>query len=350
MSKSISKKFKNLSIVDPIPESSSSNIQTNSIVDVQPDVYGVPHHHVYTLRFLQCFLVSNDNSNMFVNTSDNVLVSTPNKKPITPYKVKTHLNQPNITNSSSAISNVKTSKSLPMITHRSDIVGSWNPKREKKIVSELDEKLHKIRSDINKLAPDNCNKLINRLCETITQDGECLTYTASLFFGEGLFKLVIRECYAKLSLELWKNFETISFQDIILEQCHKEFDLKLNIDEDIEDDVIVSLMKTRIHILYFMVELVKTNVLGFDSLELCIKKLAERTLKDERPNDFDICHVTEIILIIIPLIIESDKRKLDMLSPYCKIVYQHFKNGKLSTRSKFKVEDLIIVAKNNKLI
>lgn len=343
MSKSISKKFKNLAIVEPVIEPSSSTIQATSIIDVQPDVYGIPHHRVYTLRFLQCLLISNDNSPIFVSTTDNVLVSSPNKKQPSPCRVRA-----TITPSSSLLSTIKSSKSSPIITHKSDIIGSWNPKREKKIVSESDEKLNKIRSDINKLAPENCDKLINRLCDTITQDEECLTYTASLFFGDGLFKF--KECYAKLCLELWKKFPNNSFQDIILSQCQKEFEAKLTLDEDLEDDVIVSLMKTRIHIVYFMIELVKSRVLMLDSLELCVKKLVNRTVNADMPNDFDVCHAVEILLIIIPLIIEHDKRKLNTVSPYCKALYQHFKNGTLSIRAKFKVEDLIIVAKNNKLI
>ena len=281
-----------------------------------------PRPKTYTIRFLQRLLVPNADSSavQFLNTGSEEQIKLVLSKKREPLKKNDYL-----------------SKSSPVVSG-SDSASWAPPKREKKIVSELDSKLNKIRSDINKLAPSNYEKLSARICESITE--ECLSSISIFFFGEGLLQTAVRETYSKLCFELCQKFPL--FCEILYTQCKKEFNVVL--DEDLEDELIIKTMKKRISVGQFVVELFRNNAFKISAVIDCIKIL----LDYNKPLEYNVCHAVEIIMAVMNSGVSI--KIIKKTSPYCDTLNKYYTDNLLTNRAKFKVEEMVAIAKAKKIL
>ncbi len=216
---------------------------------------------------------------------------------------------------------------------------AWNPKKDRKEVSELDKKIGEIKSDVNKIAPENEAKITKRVVENITE--ECLPSVICFFFGDGLLSTNIREIYARLCCRLHEKFK--SFQKLLLLQSQKVFEQHSVIPEGTDTEVMIEKMKMRLCVGVFMVDLLRVQLITANVVVLCIG-----TLMKGAPDEYSVCHVADIMIFAIPLV--KTKVSLGKLKENCEQLKELYDDEKLTNRAKFKVEELMTIVGKYKLL
>jgi hypothetical protein len=213
---------------------------------------------------------------------------------------------------------------------------AWVPTKSKKEETDPTKiKLNKIRSDLNKISPDNEDIISDRICEELVE--ECITELIPTFFDKGVWEQKYREIYARLCVKLNAKYPTV-FIPALLKHCQHEFEIKVS--EDDEDDIVLQVMKRRIGAAHFIVEMLKVKLLKPDIILLCIDKILKVSENSEKCEQ-DVCHVSELIIIATPII--KNKGVLIKLRPTIDIIKNLHEHQFLSQRSKFKIEDAVKV-------
>ncbi len=216
---------------------------------------------------------------------------------------------------------------------------AWVPTKSKKAEDDPTKiKLNKIRSDLNKISPDNEDVISDRICEGLTE--ECIAEIIPTFFDKGVWEQKYREIYARLCVKLSEKFPT-TFIPALLKHCQHEFEIRAS--EDDEDDVVMQIMKRRIGAIHFIVEMLKVKLLKPDIVLLCIDKILKIAENDEKSehDEHDICHASELIIIATPII--KNKGVLAKLQNSIDLIKELHEHQFLSQRSKFKIEDAVKV-------
>jgi hypothetical protein len=214
---------------------------------------------------------------------------------------------------------------------------AWIPTKSKKTEDDpLRIKLNKIRSDLNKISPDNEDIISDRICEESAE--ECIIELIPTFFDKGVLEQKYREIYARLCVKLNTKFPT-AFIPALLKHCQHEFEIVVS--EDDEEYEVLQVMKRRIGAIHFIVEMLKVKLLKPDILLLCIDKILKPSSSSNGKEkcEQDVCHVSELIIIATPII--KNKGVLTKLRPTIDLIDNLHKYQFLSQRSKFKIEDAV---------
>jgi hypothetical protein len=211
---------------------------------------------------------------------------------------------------------------------------AWVPTKSKKAEDDpIKIKLNKIRSDLNKISPDNEEIISDRIREELVE--ECITEIIPTFFDKGVWEQKYREIYARLCVKLNAKYPTV-FIPALLKHCQHEFEVKVS--EDDEEEDVMQVMKRRIGAIYFIVEMLKVKLIKPDIILLCIDKILKPTENSEKCEQ-DVCHVSELIIIATPII--KNKVVLNKLRPTIDTIKNLHEHQFLSQRSKFKIEDAV---------
>jgi len=213
---------------------------------------------------------------------------------------------------------------------------AWTPGKDCKNQGEAEIRLKKIRSDLNKISPENEKKVATRICEEISD--ECISELVPIFFDKGIWEQKYREIYARICSELNKKFPKI-FLAVLCAQCQKEFEVHINRDED--DEIIVMAMKRRIGAIHFILEMLRVRLLTPAIIFLCIEKVLKPDTEEGIISEYDICHTAELLVTVIPIF--KNGATLKKLSPTIKVMKDLDKKQFVSQRAKFKIEDAIKV-------
>ena len=201
--------------------------------------------------------------------------------------------------------------------------------------SESEILLNKIRSDLNKLSPDNEDTIITRICESVSADNlECIV---SIIFEKVAREVKFHVSYANLCSKIYSTFPLITQSiNTKYEECH---DLKVS--DDDEDDEIALAVKNRAGIIGFTKELLKRKLVALSS----ISKVLDNLLSSSETGEYNICHASELLIIITPEI--KNKKSLKQFGVYFKKLSMHTTK---STRVKMKIEDALNIGKIHKLL
>lgn len=213
---------------------------------------------------------------------------------------------------------------------------AWAPNKDRKDQDETKSKINKIRSDLNKISPENEKTVASRICDEISE--ECIPVLIPIFFDKGVWEQKYRELYARICLTLNTKFPKI-FIASLCAHCQKEFDIQINKDED--DEVIVVAMKRRIGAIHFILEMFRIRLMNPAIIFLCIDKILKPDPEEGIINEYDICHTSELLITVLPII--KNGATLKKLSPTIKIIKELDKKQFVSQRAKFKIEDALKV-------
>ncbi len=128
----------------------------------------------------------------------------------------------------------------------------------------------------------------------------------------------------------------------MLTKSQKEFEIVIS--EDLEDEEIVNKMKKRISVGIFMVELLKAKMITVKVIILCVGRLIEK------PAEYDVCHACDILRLTIPLVKTRNGVVNKEITKYCNILKDLNTKNLLTNRSKFKVDELLTVVSNHKIM
>jgi hypothetical protein len=296
--------------------------------------YKVSHPKAYTLEFLQQFEKNAELKLSGVGTKDAPSFYKPKIFDQSEYIVKNRLGA---------------SDPLLPVSRKEQ---KWNAKKE---MTELDLQLQKIKSDYNKLNIENEEKISTRICENFTKECICTDFMV-FFFGEGCLNQKYREMYARLCQKLDKQYPDI-FKKALICQCQKEFEIRAN--EDMDDEEIIGIMKKRMSVGYFIIELYKVKIITTPIIIMCLtwllncsKAIQANDYKlmnyTERPHDYDVCHTIDMLLGVIPLI--SNVKVLNKYNCFCLILQKYYTDKLLGCRNVFKVEELLKLTKQKKML
>lgn len=213
---------------------------------------------------------------------------------------------------------------------------AWAPNKDRKDQDETKSKINKIRSDLNKISPENEKTVASRICDEISE--ECIPVLIPIFFDKGVWEQKYRELYARICLTLNTKFPKI-FIASLCAHCQKEFEIQINKDED--DEVIVVAMKRRIGAIHFILEMFRIRLMNPAIIFLCIDKILKPDPEEGIINEYDICHTSELLITVLPII--KNGATLKKLSPTIKIIKELDKKQFVSQRAKFKIEDALKV-------
>ena len=214
---------------------------------------------------------------------------------------------------------------------------AWIPTKAKKENEDDPVKLkfNKIRSDLNKISPDNELIIADRICDEIIE--ECVADIIPVFFDKGVWEQKYREIYVRLCVKLSAKFPGV-FLSALLTHTQHEFETRVL--EDAEDDEIVYAMKRRIGAAYFIIEMLKVKLVKPDIVVLCAEKILG---SEKEKSDYDICHVAELVIISVSVI--KNKDIIGKLRALISILENLYLSQYVSQRAKFKVEDAVKVFK-----
>ena len=213
---------------------------------------------------------------------------------------------------------------------------AWTPGKDLKNQKESDIKLKKIRSDLNKISPENEKKIASRICDEISED--CISELIPIFFDRGIWEQKYREIYARICSTLNTKFPKL-FISMLCNQCQKEFEVHIDAEED--DEIIITAMKRRMGAIHFILEMLRVKILTPAIIFLCIEKILRPETEGGIINEYNICHTAELLSTVIPII--KNGATLKKLSPTIKIIKELGGKQFVSQRAKFKIEDALKV-------
>ena len=212
---------------------------------------------------------------------------------------------------------------------------AWIGHKLGKEQSESEILLGKLRSDLNKLSPENEDTIITRVCEGATTDN--LESIMSMIFEKIARETKFHISYANLCAKIYTIFPLIT--QLIskhYERCH---DLKIS--DDDEDDTIALAIKNRAGTIEFARELLRRKLVAIASLV----KVVDNLLLSAETGEYNICHLCDLLILAIPEI--KNKKSLKSFAPYLKKLSS---TSSKSTRVKLKIEGAIEIGKTYKLI
>lgn len=234
-----------------------------------------------------------------------------------------------------------------------------------KVSDEEQAKQRLIKGILNKLTPQNFDKLFVQVREANIDSATTLTGVISQIFDKALMEPTFCEMYAQFCVKLaadlpefTENDEKITFKRVLLNKCQEEFERgereQEEAEKDEEEHVEVKMtaeereekrLKARRRMLgniRFIGELYKKSMLTERIMHGCIKKLLGEY---QNPDEEDVEALCKL-MSTIGRIIDHPKAK-EHIDAYFTRVEALSNNMKLSSRLRFMLKDCIELRRND---
>ncbi|CAM6045739.1 unnamed protein product [Sphagnum compactum] len=234
------------------------------------------------------------------------------------------------------------------------------------VVSDEEQgKQRQIKSILNKLTPQNFDRLFLKVNEVNIDSAVTLTGVISQIFDKALTEPTFCEMYAKFCAQLATNLpeftendEKITFKRVLLNKCQEEFERGEREQEEaekVEEEGEVKLtpqereerrLKARRRMLgniRFIGELYKMGMLTERIMHECIKKLLGHPPR-QNPDEEDVEALCKL-MSTIGRIIDHPKAK-EHIDAYFRRIESLSNNQKLSSRLRFMLKDVIDLRRN----
>lgn len=234
-----------------------------------------------------------------------------------------------------------------------------------KVSDEEQAKQRLIKGILNKLTPQNFDKLFVQVQEAKIDSATTLTGVISQIFDKALMEPTFCEMYAEFCVKLAadlpefnENDEKITFKRVLLNKCQEEFERgereQQEAEKDEEEHVEVKMtaeereekrLKARRRMLgniRFIGELYKKSMLTERIMHECIKKLLGEY---QNPDEEDVEALCKL-MSTIGRIIDHHKAK-EHIDAYFRRMESLSNNSKLSARIRFMLKDVIELRRND---
>ena len=300
-----------------------------------------PVPRTYTLSFLQKFSEKKTDE----DNSQELFESNAEKyKPAQVINTNkfNHKQYANITGSSSTFKRSHhevTSRPQNVTKAHSRGENAWTPGKDAKSCNESETLVKKVRSDLNKISPENEIVISERICGIVTED--IIPLIIPVIFDKAVWEKKYYGIYSRLCFKLHNQFPNI-FRKSLVTHCQKEFEVQM---DSVDDDDIGVVALRRLGSLLFIVELYKNTLINMQVIFVCIStllKIKEGNSTIEYLNDYDICHSADVLIVTLPLI--DNPKLVSKFSSFVEFLGNITKHQKISSRAQFKIEDLLELA------
>jgi len=228
---------------------------------------------------------------------------------------------------------------------------------------EEQAKQRKIKSILNKLTPQNFDRLFVQVKEVNIDSALCLTGVISQIFDKALMEPTFCEMYAKFCVQLaaelpefYKDNEKVIFKRELLNKCQEEFerdemeqaeadrnagDSDLKISGEEREEKKAAMRRRMLGNIRFIGELYKESMLTERIMHECIKKLLGEYQNPDTEHVEALCK----LMSTIGDMIDHAKAK-EHIDAYFDRMAQMLNNQKLPSRLKFMLRDIIDLRKN----
>lgn len=251
----------------------------------------------------------------------------------------------------------------PPQTHSPAIHKTENRYEVGKVSDEEQSKQRKIKSILNKLTPQNFDRLFVQVKEVNIDSALCLTGVISQIFDKALTEPTFCEMYAKFCVQLaaelpefYKDNEKVVFKTELLNKCQEEFerdemeqaeadrnegDSDLRISREEIEEKKAAMRRRMLGNIRFIGELYKEKMLTERIMHECIKKLLGEYQNPDTEHVEALCK----LMSTIGCMIDHPKAK-EHIDAYFDRMAKMLNNQKLPSRLKFMLRDIIDLRKN----
>ncbi|KAL3683609.1 hypothetical protein R1sor_001631 [Riccia sorocarpa] len=238
-----------------------------------------------------------------------------------------------------------------------------NPYQVGRISDEEEQKQRLIKSILNKLTPQNFDKLFAQVKEVHIDSATTLTGVISQIFDKALTEPTFCEMYAKFCVQLAAELpefveeeEKITFKRVLLNKCQEEFERgereqqeaekteeegEVKLTKEEREEKRVKARRRMLGNIRFIGELYKKNMLTERIMHECIKKLLGEY---QNPDEEDVEALCKL-MSTIGRIIDHQKAK-EHIDTYFRRMETLSENYKLSSRLRFMLKDVIDLRRN----
>ncbi|XP_042506070.1 eukaryotic translation initiation factor 4G-like isoform X2 [Macadamia integrifolia] len=244
-------------------------------------------------------------------------------------------------------------------------------KAEKKYVvgkasDEEERKQRQLKAILNKLTPQNFDKLFEQVKEVNIDNAGTLSGVISQIFDKALTEPTFCEMYANFCFHLAtalpdfnEDNEKITFKRLLLNKCQEEFERgereqaeanrdeeegEVKMSEEEREEKKVQARRRMLGNIRLIGELYKKKMLTERIMHECIKKLLGQDSQYQNPDEEDIEALCKL-MSTIGEIIDHSKAKVH-LDAYFEMMMKLSNNMKLSSRVRFMLKDAIDLRKN----
>ncbi|XP_042512377.1 eukaryotic translation initiation factor 4G-like isoform X2 [Macadamia integrifolia] len=244
-------------------------------------------------------------------------------------------------------------------------------KAEKKYVvgkasDEEERKQRQLKAILNKLTPQNFDKLFEQVKEVNIDNAVTLTGVISQIFDKALTEPTFCEMYARFCLHLASELpdfnednEKITFKRLLLNKCQEEFERgereqaeanrddegsEVKMSEGEREEKKTQARRRMLGNIRLIGELYKKRMLTERIMHECIKKLLGYDTQYQNPDEEDIEALCKLMSTIGKMI-DHPKAK-EHMDAYFEVMMALSNNMKLSSRVRFMLKDAIDLRKN----
>ncbi|KAF8412488.1 hypothetical protein HHK36_000453 [Tetracentron sinense] len=249
-------------------------------------------------------------------------------------------------------------QTLSLLIHKAE------KKYEVGTVSNKEEvKQRQLKAILNKLTPQNFDKLFEQVIEVNVDNAVTLTGFISHFFEKALTEPTFCEMWARFCYllagelrDFSEDNEKITFKRLLLHKCQEEFergereqaeanrveeDVKIKWTEDEREEEKTQVRRRRLGYFRLIGELYKRMMLTERLMHECIKKLLGQYQNPEEQDTEALCKLVSTVEEMI----DHPKAK-EYMDAYFDMMTKLSNNMKLSSRMRFMLKDVIDLRKN----
>ncbi|XP_076892578.1 eukaryotic translation initiation factor 4G-like [Bidens hawaiensis] len=235
-----------------------------------------------------------------------------------------------------------------------------------KVTDEEQAKQRRLKSILNKLTPQNFDKLFDQVKQVNIDNADTLSGVIGQIFDKALMEPTFVEMYANfcscLAVELpcfGDDHEKITFKRLLLNKCQEEFERgereeeeanrteeegEIKQTEEEREEKRVKARRRMLGNIRLIGELYKKRMLTERIMHECIKKLLGFNQKNPIPDEEDIEALCKLLSTIGEMI-DHPKAK-EFMDIYFNMMFQLSNNMALSSRVRFMLKDAIDLRKN----
>ncbi|XP_022964247.1 eukaryotic translation initiation factor 4G-like isoform X1 [Cucurbita moschata] len=232
-----------------------------------------------------------------------------------------------------------------------------------KVSDEEEAKQRQLKAILNKLTPQNFEKLFEQVKEVNIDNGRTLTGVISQIFDKALMEPTFCEMYANFCFhlagelpDLSEDNKKITFKRLLLNKCQEEFEKgereqeeankvegegEVKQSEEEREEKRIKARRRMLGNIRLIGELYKKKMLTERIMHECIKKLLGEY---QNPDEEDVESLCKLMSTIGEMI--DHPRAKDSMDSYFEIMTMLSNNMKLSSRVRFMLRDSIDLRKN----
>ncbi|XP_008457179.2 eukaryotic translation initiation factor 4G isoform X1 [Cucumis melo] len=232
-----------------------------------------------------------------------------------------------------------------------------------KVSDEEETKQRQLKAILNKLTPQNFEKLFEQVKAVNIDNGRTLTGVISQIFDKALMEPTFCEMYANFCFhlagelpDLSEDNEKITFKRLLLNKCQEEFERgereqeeankveeegEVKQSEEEREEKRIKARRRMLGNIRLIGELYKKKMLTERIMHECIKKLLGEY---QNPDEEDVEALCKLMSTIGEMI--DHPRAKDYMDSYFEIMTMLSNNMKLSSRVRFMLKDAIDLRKN----